>query len=319
MPIALLNQRCGALPLGPLALSGANCTANPAQRIDVRANADNTHVDAFSGAAALALLAAAGAAVNLGLIAKDTQASLGAIADARDDIVVDAESCEDLIVLGLTGAAALLAAITASANVYVIAPQTRAILLGVPLTAPQTLPTNGLASHLSGLDLSGLGIDLSAVTGLVDIHAQGDILVSAQDHNDVPLISGAGGIALLAAVGAVASSISVVKTTLAFVAPGAIVTADGAGLDIPLSVYTGAFSGFFCFLGGCNPEDDDPMINAHGLVVQAVSYDNLLAFAGTGGAALGVAVNGAVTLTTVLNITRAWIGELATINVGEAG
>ena len=262
LPGACLNG-AGSL-LCPLATA---VTPKAGQRIDVLATS-TTLVDALAGAAGGGLLAGAGAAANVGLLVKDTQTLLGGTANAATDIIDAATSKE--VALGFSIALTLAAGATVAgaATVFVVAPQTRAII--APLAA---------------------------------IHAHGNVVVSAVDQGDITLISGGAGASLIASVGASVSIISVVKTTLAFVGAAATVSADGQAGTV--AAYTGA--------------SDGTQTMVRGLVVQAVSFQGMYAVALSGGASFLIAVNLTATALAVVDVTRAWIDTLATINPDISG
>ena len=127
---------------------------------------------------------------------------LGGIANADNDIIVEADSTEAVLGLSIALALALGLTISGAVTVQLVAPQTRAII------AP-----------------------------LAIIHAKGNVMVSAVQRGDLTATSGGGGLALLATVGAAVSVNSVVKTTLAFVSILAIVRADGQRGTV--TAYTG--------------------------------------------------------------------------------
>ena len=104
--------------------------------------------------------------------------------------------------------------------------------------------------------------------GLVHPRARTTSHVTAYDDGDLTMFSGGGGASLLASAGASVSAISVVKTTLAFIGAGATVSADGKGTGITGFTGQGRTTSTY-----------------HGLLVQAVSFQNLYTIALWGGAA----------------------------------
>ena len=265
MPLALFNQQ---------AHNGLLNYSN--QRIDVIANSE-TVVDALAGAGGIGLVAGAGAAANVGLITKTTMALMGAIADAETDVVVTALSEESILSISAAGALALGLTIAGTLAIYIIAPQTVAL-----------------------------------ITPLAVIHAKGNVHVKAYDEHQIVSFSGSLGASLLASVGAAVEITSIVKTTTAAIL-GASVTADGlVSPDCTPGNGTGyqedcAFNGQRTFLGA-------PVYESfRGIVVEAVSRDQVLQLAFADGAGGVASANGVVTATTVVNATTAFI-VLSNIN-----
>ncbi len=191
LPLAMLNQ--GAHVAG-LDYSG--------QRIDVLANSP-TQVEGVAGSAGLALVAGAAAAVNAGLIVKDTLASLSGTASATTDVRVAAESSETSLAISIAIGFALGLTVSGSVAIYIVAPQTQALITAATVTAGD------------------------------------NVLVSAHDSNELALVAGSFGASLLASAGAAVEVVAVIKTTTAGIALSTV-TAGGAGSQI--SVFDGSAS-----------------------------------------------------------------------------
>jgi len=143
---------------------------------------------------------AIGAGLDVEFVRKDTRAYVAGQVDASRDLLVRAISDED--VTSIVG--------------------TRSV--GNDLTVAGSAAT-------CILDLSTKAfIESSAV-----VHAVGNVLVSAEDRTEIDLIAGARNAALVGSAGAAIAAPVIIKTTEAYLATGATVTAEGnrAALDAP--------------------------------------------------------------------------------------
>ena len=140
---------------------------------------DNTRLLGIAGALSGAGSVAVGAGADVGLVTKRTQAYLaaGVHVQADKDIRVEADSAEELLSFAVAGGGAGSVSVMGSAGVYLPDITTRAFI--------GDDPDDGLT-----------------VPGTTDVHAQGTVLVAADDHLELDLIAGSAGGAGSVGIGA---------------------------------------------------------------------------------------------------------------------
>ena len=161
----------------------------------------------------------------------------------------------------------------------------------------------GVVGIGGAVDVLTINNTTTATIGNATVVAGGDVAVIATDNTDITMVSGgiAGGfVGICASVGVMVIN----KDTSAFIANGADVDADGSG-----SGFGGILNGE---IGGGDP---DTLAEAHGVIVQAQSKEQVLHLVIAAGVGF-VGVSGAVAVTLVDSDTTAFIGSNASINQG---
>jgi len=318
-----------------------NGTSTGEPSIEVSA-LDSTVVVSVAGSLAVAGTAAVGAGADVSTLTKNTTAYIdsGAIIRAEGNILVTADSLEDVTSVAAGLAASSSAGIAVDAAVHILDLSTRAFLGDDPA---DNVPSAGSGQYL----------------------ALQNIKVAANDQTEIDkivgVLSGSAGLGLAAAVGVSSST----KTTQAFIGEGAIVFAAGTGA--PIDAPTGEFligvgsaanstpgvalsdvsitsSGTSVSARGeigtpqVNPMDVDqqggsdatdpslthqrtasPLTNSrHGLVVSATNRDDIEVYTvsvGAGSVAIGVSAG----VNVVDNTTESFIGAGAHVNQPFSG
>jgi len=178
---------------------------------------DTTTIVSVAGSLAIGGTAGIGFGADVNVITKDTWAYIdsGVTADVEGDIIVTADSSEDFtsVAAGVSGSGTVSVALDAAVHTLTIS--TRAFIGDDP-------------------------DDMIPSAGAGDVHANGSVVVAADDTSEIDKVVGVLAVSGTAGIAA-AGGVSVVnKTTEAFIGRGAKVTGDGntAGLD----VQTGAFT-----------------------------------------------------------------------------
>ena len=225
-------------------------------------------VDGLSGAAGAGVLAGVGLAVDAGVVVSRSEASAGGLVDSNTDITIRSRSTERLSSFAGAISIALVGALQTTVAGWLVAPTTR-----------------------------------SSVSADGDLGALGHILVSARDDSSVDLDAGVRGLSPVATVGAAITAVSFYKTTEAFVAADAKVTANGTR-GPPITAYTGDRS----------PAGVRTTVAVRGLAIEAIAFDS------SDSLALGAAISGLVGIAASAtahhsaNTTRAFVDSGAEVN-----
>jgi hypothetical protein len=245
------------------------------------------------------------------------------LAGVNQGVLVAAGS--DASYLGIAGvaAASALATVGAGASTVMVDNTTQAYigsmadvrakrLVQVAAYATEDVLAIGAAANVSGLagvagSLAVVSLDTQTYAFIDDnavVVSAGNVFVSASDNTDSDVLSGGAILGLLANVGASLGVTLIEKDTQAFIDAGArvdayanatesITVADG----MPESVLAGNKSTVI-----------------KGLVVQAVSVENVTSIVGGGSVSLGLSIAGAGVATVLDSNTVAFIGTNAKIN-----
>jgi hypothetical protein len=286
---------------------------------------NNTDLFSLAGVAQGAGSRGIGASLDTAFITKSTDAWIaqGTNVDADGNVQVAATSSEDATSLAATAGGAGSTNIVGAAAVYVLDITPQAVLGDDPTDAElPTAPAN--------------------------IHAAGNVLVSATETTELDLITGAAGGAGQSSFGGAANVSTIKKETIALIADGAIVAADASAAVAALSPKTGKFG--FSFPNQTFGENEvrPPILNLsqtdstgdgvndltdlsltrprlvtpqttslRGVAVTATNQEDIATLA-VGAAGSG---NLAINLTTTVNIVRtttaARIGDNAQVNVNN--
>jgi hypothetical protein len=321
-----LNQTTRAHVDADANIIGRNLTSPGTTRPNVKVEAtNNTDLFSLAGVAQGAGTKGLGAALDTAFVTKQTQAWIaeGTTVDADGNVQVAATSSEDATSLAATAGGAGSRNIAGAAAAYVLDVTTHAILGDNPTdeVVPAT-PAN--------------------------IHAAGNVLVSATETTELDLITGAAEGAGQSSFGGAANVSTIKKETVALVADGTIVAADASDSVTALSPNTGKFGISFPTQSFGANEVRPPIINTantdstgdgvndltdqsifrprlvtpqttslRGVAVTATNQDDIATLA------VGAAVSGnlAVNLTAPVNIVRtttaARIGNGAQVNVNN--
>jgi filamentous hemagglutinin family protein len=272
---------------------------------------DFTDILGIAGAASASMSGGIGAGADVGVIRKNTFAYIdnNADVDVTKDILLKSKSGEDINSISAAVSLGKSWALGGAASVYDIRNNTKA--------------------YINGGDVS-----------TTDVHADGNILVSAENNTEIDNIAGSVSAGAKAGVGASATVAIIDKTTEAFIGKNAKVTADGNRDEI--DVATGRFTVQAVDNTGddysVDPSDtenlsidgddvDTGSVSSNetkqfkGLAVTAISKDDISSIAASGGGSGNVAVNLAGSVNIVGNNTSAYIGEGAVINndISSAG
>ncbi len=191
-------------------INSNNSGALAGQSIEIRAKNETT-VLGIAGALAIGGSAGVGVGVDVEVMNKDTEASIGqkVTAKALGDAKIDAMSKEDLLSIAVGGTVGGTVAVSVNAGVSVINPTTLAFVDG------------------------GSAIDASTV------RIGGTARVNAADTTKLNLIAGNISASGSAAIGGAAAIPIVTKTTQAYINDYSEVSADGGGSGLDVS--TGTF------------------------------------------------------------------------------
>jgi hypothetical protein len=189
----------------------ASAAGSPSIFIDA---SDDTTIISVAGSLAGAGTAAVGLGADVGVITKETKAYIDSnvTATAEGDIMVTATSSEDItsVAAGVSISGSASVALDASVHVFDII-------------------TRAFIGDEDGVGSAGHG----------NVHANGSVVISADDVTEVDKIVGVLAVAGYAGVGAAGGVTIINKTTEAFIGNGAYVTGDGNTAGI--TVRTGAF------------------------------------------------------------------------------
>ncbi len=178
--------------------------------LKIRAS-DQTDIVSVAGSVAASSSVGVGLGAVVNTLNKTTEARLGSgVSGLTDgDIRISADSIENIASVSAGVAASSSVGVAANANVQVLGITTRALLGDDPT-------------------------DAKAGAGAGDVHAEGSIVVAADDSSDIDIITGAVGASGSAGVGAAVGVVTTTKNTAALIGEGAKVTADGlrAGLAV---------------------------------------------------------------------------------------
>jgi len=254
-------------------INKVNTSAATTQGVIVSAE-DTTVITAAAGSVGIGAGGVGiGAGADIEVITKDTQASIGGgtVVNAADDVLVTADSSEDVISVAANAGVGGKAGLAGSAGVYVVTTDTEA-----------------------------------TITGGATIFAGGDVMVAARGDFDLLDIAGqlsAGG---TAGVGIAALVLVHTDTVTASIGEGASVTARGAGTAVQ------------AVTGERDANGDWIKTAASGVVVTAVSYENITgaAVGGSFGGTAGVA--GSAIVNVMTETTRASIGQNAIVSATGA-
>jgi hypothetical protein len=213
--VTVLDETTRAYVGRDVTLTADNGAIPGAPGISVQAS-DHTTIVSVAGSLAGAGTVAVGLGADVGVITKETVAYIDSkvIADAEGDIMVTADSSEDITSVAAGVALSGSVSVALDASVHTLDIETRAFI---------------------GDDPS----DLVPSAGAGHVHAGGNVLVSADDETEVDKVVGVLAVATYAGVGAAGGVTIIDKTTEAFIGDNAYVIGDGntAGL----TVNTGAF------------------------------------------------------------------------------
>ncbi|MCK9258828.1 MAG: leukotoxin LktA family filamentous adhesin [Azoarcus sp.] len=284
---------------------GSGASINPlddgssTQDVTVRA-ADETTLLGVAGAVAFGGKGGVGAGADVGLIDKTTTASMAGNVKANDTVTVEARSEEDITSVAASLSAGGSAGIAGSASVYVV-------------------------------DVATKGEIADGAT----VHSDGNVIVSADDDNEIDMIAGNGAFGGSAGVGASAAVAVLTKTTIARVGTGA--TVDALGKAAGVTIADGSFAttytanstdeGEISAPAGNNPDGSDSQaLNGQrvasrgtttgfqGLGVTATNKDDVETISATGAAAGSAAITLAGDVNVITTNTTAEIAKDAQIN-----
>ena len=289
---------------------GSGASINPlddgssTQDVTVRAS-DETTLLGVAGAVAFGGKGGVGAGADVGLIDKTTTASVAGNVKANDTVTVEARSEEDITSVAASLSAGGSAGIAGSASVYVVDVTTK-----------------------------------SEIADGATVHSDGNVIVSADDDNEMDLIAGNGAFGGTAGVGASAAVAVLTKTTTARV--GASASVDALGKVSGVTVADGSFDttyianstdeGEISAPAGNNPDGSDSQALSgqrvasrgttsgfQGLAVTATNKDDVESIAATGSAAGTAAITIAGGVNVITTNTTAEIANNAQINQNNTG
>ncbi|MDD4600778.1 MAG: hypothetical protein PHQ46_06940, partial [Negativicutes bacterium] len=274
---------------------------------------DDTTIGSFGGAVSFGGTAGVGAGAVIEVINKDTEASIKdsstdkkTVVNAGQDVVVEAQSSENITAAAASAAGGGTAGVAGSGVVYVV--------------------TNNTSGYIGDN---------------AQIHAGGNAVASAIDNTTMNLLAGNVAVGGTAGVGGAAGVSVITKTTDAHIGENATVQADGNGAAV--QVANGKFINDSNYVPGKNeiaaPETSDPDEDAYkqidiqdltkpvvaqtqainGVGVSAVSSDTVRA--GAIGASVGgtAGIQGSVGANVITNTTKAYIDQGAKINTAITG
>ncbi|MCA9199958.1 MAG: hypothetical protein KDA87_20605, partial [Planctomycetales bacterium] len=284
--------------------------------------------------ASLAISGVAGVAVSAGVnvINANTTAFVGQAAVINQDTSsghelqsVNVAAGDDFHHVAVTGSlSGGVVGVSPAVGVTVLENTTRAYLdSDVQVNAREDVSVRALGSEDILLVGAGFAAGTVGLSGVVDVlsvdnevtaligsdanvSVDGDILVLAEDHSDIDVISGAVSAGTVG-IGASIGVMKVTKSTNAVVDANASLDAKGQGPAM-VDVLTGDKLGDGDGLG---------RMSAQGVIVQAESSEDLFHLAVAGGAGV-VGVAGGVAVTVIDSDTSAKINDGAWINQGDA-
>ncbi len=243
--------------------------AAPSQSVNI--TAANDYQQVVVDASAAGGVVGVSPAVGVAVVEINTGAWVGSNAQvvAKDDIVIDARSLDDLLLVGM------------------------GVAVGATVGIGGTVNVMDFESHVKARVESG-----------ADLFASGDVVVRANNHSDVDLISGAAG-GGLAGVGVSVGVLLITKTTDSSIADNATVDALGLGTGVSNVLSGDVNSTSNAFIAEADP--------VSGLIVEARSSEDFTHLSiAIGGGFVGVA--GAIGVSVVESSTNASIGAGADIN-----
>ncbi|WP_186301646.1 leukotoxin LktA family filamentous adhesin [Denitromonas halophila] len=285
---------------------GSGASINPlddgssTQDVTVRAS-DETTLLGVAGAVAFGGSGGVGAGADVGLIGKTTTASVAGNVKANDTVTVEARSEEDITSVAASLSAGGSAGIAGSASVYVVDVTTK-----------------------------------SEIADGAIVHSDGNVVVSADDDNEIDMIAGNGAFGGSAGVGASAAVAVLTKTVTARVGTGA--TVDALGTKAGVTIANGSFNaatytangtdeGEISAPAGNNPDGSDSAAltgqrvasrgtttGFQGLAVTATNKDDVETISATGAAAGSAAITLAGDVNVITTTTTAEIANNAQIN-----
>ena len=270
---------------------GASVNADPtgvdaAQDVVIAASSDTSFM-AISGALSVSGIAGVGASASAGMIRNLTSAGVGpdSVVRARDEVKVLASATQKVLPI---------AAGFAFSSGAVIIP-----LLGIPVAG--SLPVVSINSQTFAF------VDHDAT-----VEAGSNVEVRARDDSNVDTVAGAGAFATgggySIGLGASAAFIVVRKDTRAWIGEGAVVDARAGGATV--SVLTGTVAG-----------EDLEFEDVRGVVVQAISTQDIFPLTAAGGDFTGgvtsfdLGFSGVLNFTVVEAHTTAFIDRGARVNM----
>ncbi|TVT46933.1 MAG: leukotoxin LktA family filamentous adhesin [Denitromonas halophila] len=290
---------------------GSGATINPlddgssTQDVTVRAS-DETTLLGVAGAVAFGGSGGVGAGADVGLIGKTTTASVAGNVKTNDTVTVEARSEEDITSVAASLSVGGSAGIAGSASVYVVDVTTK-----------------------------------SEIADGATVHSDGNVIVSADDDNEIDMIAGNGAFGGSAGVGASAAVAVLTKTTTARVGTGA--TVDALGTKTGVTIANGSFNAATYTANGTdegeisapaasNPDGSDSAAltgqrtasrgtttGFQGLAVTATNKDDVETISATGAAAGSAAITLAGDVNVITTTTTAEIANNAQINQNNTG
>ncbi|MCB1963628.1 MAG: leukotoxin LktA family filamentous adhesin [Rhodocyclaceae bacterium] len=284
---------------------GSGATVNPlddgagTQDATVRAS-DETTLLGVAGAVAFGGRGGVGAGADVGLIDKTTTASVAGNVKANDTVTIEARSAEDITSVAASLSAGGSAGIAGSASVYTVDVTTQ-----------------------------------SEIADGATVHSDGNVIVSADDANEIDMIAGNGAFGGTAGVGASAAVAILTKTVTARVGDGA--TVDALGTKAGVTVADGSFGTTYTANGtdegeisapaASNPDGSDSAAltgqrtgtrgtasGFQGLAVTATNQDDVETISATGSAAGTAAITLAGDVNVITTTTTAEINDNAQVN-----
>ncbi|MFV0666095.1 MAG: hypothetical protein ACK5NS_20770, partial [Denitromonas sp.] len=241
-----------------------------------------------------------GAGADVGLIFKTTTASVAGNVKANDTVTIDARSVEDITSVAASLSVGGSAGIAGSASVYTV-------------------------------DVITKGEVADGAT----VHSDGNVIVSADDDNEIDMIAGNGAFGGSAGVGASAAVAIINKTVTARVGTGATVDALGTAAGVTVAdgsfdtTYTanGTDEGEIAAPAASNPDGSDSAAltgqrvasrgtatGFQGLAVTATNKDDIETISATGAGAGSAAITLAGDVNVITTHTTAEIADNAQIN-----
>jgi filamentous hemagglutinin family protein len=287
---------------------GAGASINPlddgasTQDVTVRAS-DETILLGVAGAVAFGGSGGVGAGADVGIINKTTTASMAGNVKANDTVTIEARNAEDILSVAASLSAGGSAGIAGSASVYTVDVTTR-----------------------------------GEIADGATVHSDGNVIVSADDTNEMDMIAGNGAFGGSAGIGASAAVAILTKTTTARVGTGA--TVDALGKATGVTVADGSFDTTYSANGSSegeiaapaasNPDGSDSQALSgqrigtrgtatgfQGLAVTATNQDDVETISATGAAAGSAAITLAGDVNVITTTTTAEIANNAQINQGS--
>ncbi|MGI6091826.1 MAG: leukotoxin LktA family filamentous adhesin [Negativicutes bacterium] len=288
-------------------INGNNTGAGAAQSIRVAA-ANTTNVTGLAGALAIGKTAGVGAGVSTEVITTDTEAYIdtGADVKAKNNVIVRADSQENINSYAGGAAGGNSAGIAGAANIHIMKTDTAAYIG----RAGDTDKTHA------------------------NVTADGNVAVIAKDDSTINLIAGSAAYGGNAGIGASVDTNVVTKNTAAYLGDYAVVEANGqgAGVDVENGTFTVSYEDYgqdsfkapTVSTNGNGSIDDRAITKERkadaaatavkGVAVSATSQNTIRSVAVGASASGKVAVTGSASVNVVDNTTAASIGKNAAVN-----